>query len=203
MKQHIADSLGFDVMVQVPETVEEFDSLAGRSGACLEEATDNVIYRGVLAEFRSKLVDALEKDTSFPIEREQKKNAKGEPQFDKDQKPILVVSESEGAYKKRLQAHLGLDDDAFAARFAPLAQQVAQGIKFDPKATERKPKTPPKTYLEAARSILAQGGTYEKAAGKLGAELNREVPATEEGVAFALQEREARRRAQVVADLVA
>jgi hypothetical protein len=202
MKQVIADSLGFDVPVQVPSSVEEYDQLAGRSGACLDDAINNVIYRGVLAVFRRNLASALEKETSFPIERKQKVNAKKEPQFDAQNQPILVLAETEGDYVGRLQAHLGLDDDAFKSRFANTAATVATGLKFDPKASERAPRTPPKTYLEAARSVIAGGGTYENAAKKLSAQIGRDVPATEEGVAFAIQEREANRRKEVVADLI-
>jgi hypothetical protein len=202
MKQELYDSLGFEVPVSVPSTVEEYNTLAGREGACLSDANDNTVYRGVLNDFRDKLVTALEKETGLAIEREQKKNAKGEPQFDKDKNPILVITEAEGAYIKRLKAHLQLDDEAFVAKFAPIAAQVATTLKFDPKAAERKAKVPPKTYLEAADSIVAQGGSFEKAATKLGTELGETVPATRDGVAFALQKREARRRAEAIKDLV-
>ena len=57
----IQPSLGLEVTVPVPESVEEFDKLAGKSGACLESACNNVIYRSILAQFRRKLVVVVEK----------------------------------------------------------------------------------------------------------------------------------------------
>ena len=56
MKTALFKSLGLNVNLSVPSTVEEFDSLAKNSGTCLIEAIRNVVYRGQLADFRSILL---------------------------------------------------------------------------------------------------------------------------------------------------
>lgn len=210
MKQDRYDSLGLDVQVQLPETVEEFDSLAGKVGACLQEACDNVVYRGVLAQFRSAFVNEVEKQPGAPTQlRQQKKDQKGNLQFETvkvdgvdTQVPLMEVTETEGKYINRVKAEMNLTDEDYVARFQPIANSVASGIKFDPKASERKPKTPPKTYLEAADSIIAKGGTFERASEKLSTKLGYPVPATRDGIAFAIQEDQRRQRETMAAELV-
>ena len=46
-------------MLEVPESVEEFDQLAGRQGACLDSAVSNAVFRGHLNKARAAIVTAL------------------------------------------------------------------------------------------------------------------------------------------------
>ena len=65
MKQVTQKTLGFLIPVTVPESVEEFDSLAGEAGACLSEAVDNVMYRGHLNRARAIVVKVVEEKTGI------------------------------------------------------------------------------------------------------------------------------------------
>lgn len=151
--------------LQVPETVEEFDTNAKRAGACLQEATNNVVYRGLLGEFRDVLihgreaedgvaaVQGLEDIYSFPRATK--------PVLGKDGKPKVVdgvavtePGETEQEYIDRLMAAKSLTTDALQK----VAAVVAASIPFDASARERKAPKPPKLsneLVEAAKAQLA------------------------------------------------
>lgn len=62
MKKENYSSLGLELSLNVPANVEEFDKNAGAAGRCLAEATNNVVYRGMLAEFRHYFLHGISKD---------------------------------------------------------------------------------------------------------------------------------------------
>lgn len=49
------------VAIPVPESIEEYDTLAGKQGLCLASAVDNVVYRNVLNDFRYYFCEEFEK----------------------------------------------------------------------------------------------------------------------------------------------
>lgn len=59
MKTEKYKSLGLTIALQVPTSVEEFDKSAGKTGACLESANGNAVYRGSLAVFRDAFLHGI------------------------------------------------------------------------------------------------------------------------------------------------
>lgn len=153
---------GLKVNVNVYATVAEGDLAAGKEGAMLDQANDNLAYRGPLAEGREILCDLIEESTG--IERKTQDTGKK----DKDGNPILKYTESEGAYAERVCIEKGWEDlSSFQPDFdaaCALANDGA-GLAVDAKARERKPSTPKKLgkkYLDTAAVVLAAGNS-EKA----------------------------------------
>jgi len=179
------DSLGVSIKLSVPETVEEFNKLdAARPNACLDEAINNVVYRGALAEFRSKFVEEVVKACGYTPELDEDENWK----------------DSEGLVFKKALLHA----KRTAESFQELAQTIADGIVFDPTARARgagSPKKIAKVYLEAADAIIAQNKA-EAVAEKLSGLLGVAVAADKESLARAISANEARKRAEAQAKMV-
>lgn len=158
MKTKTYNSLGLEVPFQVPESVEEFDANAKRAGACLDEAINNVIYRGSLAEFRDLFLHGRPAGEGLPafngidaitgIERKTKTVKKGDKEAEE-------WDETEAEYFKRVCAQLGKEPKAFQ----DLANAAAALIAFDASARERKAPVPKKLSEEfktAAKNALAK-----------------------------------------------
>lgn len=194
MKTTTFKSLGLNVNVSVPSDATEFDSLAKKSGACVEEAVRNVVYRGTLAEFRDillhgrKVVTATDTtpavegitgmDEMFKIERKTK------PTLDKDGKPkknaageeLTAYDESEQEFFDRIVATHGIT----ATDQQKLADVVNAALTFDPSASERKPAAPkklPAKYSDIAKKIL-EGGKIDALNTKLNKALSKSFTAT-------------------------
>jgi hypothetical protein len=197
MKTATFKSLGLTVTLSVPNTASEFDSLAKRDGACLDEAVRNVVYRGSLAEFRDVLLHGRKAsadgtqaaivgmDEIFKMERETvpvlddkgnpKKNAKGE------ELSVYSKDDSEEKFFKRIVASHNISE----ADQQKLADVVSAALVFDPSAAERKPAAPKKLaakYMENAKKLIA-GGKVEELNKRLHKQLGKTFTAT--GVAEA------------------
>lgn len=163
------NSLGLDVNLSVPSSVEEFDLNAKKVGACLTEAINNCVYRGSLATFRTVFLHGQEAnveeglteisglDTITGIERKTKESGK------KDDKgnPILTFDETEGDFFKRILAEKGVE----ASTFQHHADLVASSIVFDASAKERKapaPKKLPDWAKKTAEEFLAGTKSFDK-----------------------------------------
>jgi hypothetical protein len=179
MKKEKYSSLGLDIDLSVPDSEAEFNANAGKEGACLAEATNNVVYRGMLATFRYHFLHGIsEKDLaddsshkSFvegttPIEGVDVVTGierKEVPVLDKEGKPRIVDGEpltqydpddSEAKYFKRVCAEKNLKPE----NFQDLANRIAAALVFDASASERKAVGPKKLaakYKEKAARILA------------------------------------------------
>lgn len=219
MKTKTYSSLSLDVPLLVPDSMQEFDLNAKRENACLDEATNNVVYRSSLAEFRevflhgrkeekdangnvtSPAIDGVEQITGITRKSVEKelttKDEDGKP------KVVDVYDESEAVYFRRVCAQLAGDRkqplDEVIKSFQPLANTVAATIKFDASAEARQPSGPkklPKSYIEAAKKVI-DAGKGQHVAALLKESLNRDVEVTVEGLAAAMQEdvaQEAKRR---------
>lgn len=168
---------GFELNHSVPETVEEYNSLAPtRKDAALEDAVANIEYRGVFPEFRDALADHVEADSG--IERAITGGTEEKP-----------VYESEGKYlAKVIAGKFGGDKDAFVAHYAAKAQEILDGIKFDPSATERKSDGPAigKRDLALAKELITRGeAKVAQVAAILGQKLGRAVATDEKSLARA------------------
>ena len=150
MKSYKNSTLGHDLNISVTETAEEFDILAGKVGACVEEAISNVIYRGWNATFRENFVDALEKQTGIARRLDDKAMAKATPR--KSDGKIADIYESAGSYYAFVQAQTSTTPKDHQS----LAEKVAASIAFDPKPSARTSK-PGKELVAAADAIIAKG----------------------------------------------
>lgn len=145
-------SLGCDVSINVPQTVEDFDLNAKKAGACLAEAVNNVIYRGTLNEFRDNFCEEVEKETG--VERTASPTGKK----NSDGTDVLEYDLSEGKYIQHVRTTKGWADDNTVLQ--GIADKVAATLTFDASAPERKPSEPKKLaamYKEAATRIFTNG----------------------------------------------
>ena len=205
-------TLGFKINVKVPATVEGFDKLAGRSGAALDSAILNVIYRSVLATFRDLFTEKL--GQTYSIARKTKETGKhrtikGVDGAADTQEAIVVWDETEAEFFDRIVAHImttdGKTEDEVMALLSPVASEVASGITFDPSESAPSsagPKKVAKQYLETAQTIIDKGGA-EKVAAKLGAILNRVVATDLQSLAYAISEDQAIKRKALAAEYAA
>lgn len=182
MKNEAFRSLGFDIKVSVPETVEEFDKLAGKPGACLDEAISNVVYRGVLAGVRYTFAEKLEaasgvKRKTIDTGEKRKVTTKSPDVLNEDgtvktpgvetttEEPILEYAPevaTEQKYINFVRAAKNLSPEAFVLQYQSLMDEVVAlpDNKFDPTQTESKPKGPKvlgKQYSDAALRVFTNG----------------------------------------------
>lgn len=141
MKVEQNKTLGIVVNVNVPANAEEFDQMAGRPGACVDDANRNVIYRSWNHDFRKELCATLEKETGE--ERHSETTGEGD-------KAKKVYTEKEQAYVNRLIGENHIDEE----KLQLTANAVAKDIIFDPAPSERSKKVP-QNIQNAANSILA------------------------------------------------
>lgn len=156
--------MGQVLPVEVPSTAEEFDQLAGRTGACVDEASKNVIYRSWNHDFREAFCEALEAETGEP----RKSHEEGE-----GDKKKVVYDEKEAPYYNRLIADKHITEEAAQS----IANTVAAGIKFDPTPAKRGGKAPKElvllvdnafTAIESAEHPLTAEKFAANLAGRLG-----------------------------------
>jgi hypothetical protein len=198
-------SLGFTVEIEVPSTVEENDQLAGRPNATLEDAVDNVVYRGALAlpTFRRELAAGLEQTTGikrkFEVVMTKAVAASGTegqpgyvpakpsvPKVDDEGNEVTKWTESEADYLDRVLAETGRTLESFA----DVAAAAATKMKYDPKVKEREeagPKTPPKSVY-AQVDALINAGAATQVAESLTAILGRQVATDRDSLARAIHE---------------
>jgi hypothetical protein len=161
MKTAQFKSLGLAVNLSVPSTVQEFDTNAKREGACLEEATNNIVYRSCLAELRDLFLHGCDEDkeagiTAFTgVEQTYKveRKTKGTGRKDSEGKEIVVYAETEAEYLERVRREKKLE----LTVLQPLMDKAAARVKFDAAARERKPAAPKKLaakYKESAEAVL-------------------------------------------------
>jgi len=147
-------SLGLNVVVSVPESVDEYNQLAGTTDAALNDATDSTVYRSVLNVFREAVVAAIAEDTGTARIVKYKLDAEGNPVLDDETKEKIVdTEESAGAYMRRVAGDS-------PEKFQSIADSVAKTLVFDPKVKERAaagPKDLAKRYKEAAQGIIDAG----------------------------------------------
>lgn len=177
MQRIAVSSLGFDLTKEVPSSADEYNALAPkRENAVLEDAINNTLYRGTLAEFRGTFLEAL--GTLTGVERAVVK-AESAPDADD------AVYESEGKWYKRILASV---NGTVPADWVALAQQHMDKAGFDPATKERSSDGPTigKKDLALAAELTKRGPEkVAEVAGLLGKKLGREVATDEKSLARA------------------
>lgn len=201
-----------DLSYSVPSTVEEFDKLAQRSGAALDEANKNVLYRAVLNQARYGFLHGIEEvkdgenviqsvivglEESTGIERKTKvtkpevKDADGKI----TQEEVTIWAETESDFEDRVYATLVKDGkfpsiEAAAASYRSLMQDVLNALPFDPKKQERQtsgPKKTPKTYFGIADALIERcAGNVEDAVARFNAKTGQSIDANRDALAKAI-----------------
>jgi hypothetical protein len=193
MRDKVYRSLGFNVTVSVPSSVEENDSLAGKVGATLDDAVDNVVYRSGdgLPAFREALANGIEvatgiKRVSEPVMTKATADTPAQQKKDEQGELVFKYTESEADYIDRVLAQTGRSRESFIDQ----ATAAQTSVKYDPKASERSaagPKTPPKSVFETVDAIIA-AGQHTAVAVSLTGLLGRQVEADRESLAKAIHE---------------
>ena len=154
----------YTVKVAVPETVEEFDSLAKKDGAAIQAAVTQEIYHGTLGDIRSaaqELINEAYKATRRDV---------GMGQFEEvDGKRTEITKEEKwDTYLTRVAAENNLTGETpFQHIFDRLSVGGDKEVKFDPSAQKRTgtgPKIPVQDTLQATAFIK---GEINKATGKV------------------------------------
>lgn len=189
MKIKTYRSLGLNVPISVFESVDEYNAAAKRpnENACLEDANDNIVYRGALADYRDAFTSKVEAITGIERKSEAVMLKDGKPRVDKDTgEPVLKYLESEAEYIDRALVESKRTIDSFQ----DTANEVAANLKADPTARERAtpgPKTPPKSVYELADKLIASGKATAVAS-QLETVVGHSVGADREALARAIHE---------------
>jgi hypothetical protein len=150
MTKYTTNSCDFDLVFSGPESVEEYNTAAGRENAVLEDAVNNIIWRSTLPQWQRAFAEALE--TRYPdsprlIDEEATRKAKARA---KDKSAVADVKEKATRYIARVVAEHPSDD------LAQLAQQVADTITINPAPTVRTSSGVNKGWLAKAQDILGR-----------------------------------------------
>jgi len=197
MINKIQPSLGLEVNVPVPETVAEFDQLAGKEGACLENATNNVVYRSILAQFRRLLVTVVEDISGIKRElvdsgkTKKEKNDAGE----EVDVPVLEFAPQHATEKKYIEDACRQTGKSLRALVSIEKQaEIEAQLTFDPSEREAGSKKIPDYVTNIVNKIVA-AGVVEQVASDLSAELEYTVDPTPEGLAKAVHANELKKAA--------
>lgn len=185
MTKTTTKSLGHELTLPKPETVEEFNNAAkAKDGAnpCLDLADAHYVAHSWKSEFRSSFlhgIDADEETGRLAIEGVEARTGIERPTrvvMGKDGKPSLrngeevtVYTLSEDKYYTEVLSQLVArgdfeDIDEARAEFNDLAQEVADAIPYDPSVTERAPREPKlgARALRNAKAVVAMGDAQVK-----------------------------------------
>lgn len=132
-KVYETNSLGFPLKFKGPATVEEYDRIAGKVGACLEDAVDNTIYRSTLPEFQDEFAKKVAALTGQARKVNTDATAAAKARS-KNPDKVKDIQETVKSFVQRTTASMSeTDKKALAA----MAQEVADTIVVDPSPSKR------------------------------------------------------------------
>ena len=156
MKSVTYDSGGHKFNIAVPESVEEYDSLAKKQGTCLEAAIDHEVYHGTLGDIREGFAAAVAEHYKSP----RREIGTGLFEGEGENRAEVTKTEKNDVYLARVAAENNLTGEA---PFQHIADSLSVGggkeVKFDPSVRERKAPKPPtiaKKDIEEATKFLAE-----------------------------------------------
>lgn len=141
MKPYETQIGGHKLIISVPETATEFDTLAKKEGACVEAAVDYEIFHSTLGVARKALINQIEKIYGA------KPREIGTGQFEeKDGKRVEITKDEKfDVFLTRVAAEKELEGEA---PFQDIVNTLSAGgpneVKIDPTPSERKPGSGPK-----------------------------------------------------------
>ncbi len=157
------DNKSFKVPMQVYASVEEGDTAAGRVGAVLAEANNNLLYRGTYADARELICEIVTELTGETVAQ------KDSGQKNEDGTPIMVDAESDKVFVRRVLANNPSLFDKVQAVLTERADGYSKAvdgkITFFPALAaditqrERKPRKPVKLaakYADTAKAFLTK-----------------------------------------------
>lgn len=149
MAKYTTRSIGFPLVFNGPDTVEDYDRAAGKVGSCLQDAVENTIYRGTLPEWQDAFAKKVAEltGTTRGVNAEATAAAKARSKTPEKVKDVL---ETVTTYVNRATANMS-DEDKTA--LAKLAQEVADSVMVDPSPSKRQAGVP-KEYKAKAESLL-------------------------------------------------
>lgn len=158
MATYKTSSLGYDLNFSGPDTIEEYDKLAGKSGAALEDAVFNEIYRGTLPEWGDKWATELKALTKIEraVNTTATEKARAAAKDDEARAKVKDVLETVKSYDLRVKAAVasGSVDGVTLDDLKASAQRIADGVAVNPAPT-RKEGGVKKDFLEKAESLLS------------------------------------------------
>lgn len=132
-KTYDTNSLGYPLKFKGPATVEDYDRVAGKVGACLEDASENTMYRSTLPEWQDEFSKVLEERTGQKRTVNEKATADARGRS-KNPDKVKDILETVRVYHNRVTA--GMSDEDKKA-LAAEAQRIADGIVVDPSPSKR------------------------------------------------------------------
>lgn len=192
-KSDTCNSVGFEFPVNnLPATVEEFDQMAQREGACLDAAIGQYIAHTHLTKVRSILCEKAEELTGIEREKEEEDGK-------------VTYSESEKKYLDRVEAELQSEGRSMyeGDLYAKLVE-AASSVEVDlTKQTRSGGSTKvAQKWLDMAKDVIAQGKA-EAFAEKFGLTLTGEEEDDLKTIGSKLKEETLRIQRQAQADLMA
>lgn len=124
--------------VQVPESVDEFDALGGKTGLCLASGIDNDWYRGGAADLRFFFCEEFERQVTheFPneagLKRKLKPSGKKKKNVDGTEEEKQVFAEGEAEYVRRalpILAGLRGVDEVKVEEFQPIVDRLLRAYE--------------------------------------------------------------------------
>jgi hypothetical protein len=169
VKNYEYQTQGYKLLSPGPETVEEYDSIAKKPGACLEDAVDNEIYRGTIPAFWRRAMPRVAETFGLAIgvDAAATQRAKDRAKTDEARAKVKDVPEKFSSYISRVEAELNDDQKK---ELEALLKSIALEVSIDPSPTSRA-SGPGKAYLEKADSwlTLPTDKLEEKVSNALGA----------------------------------
>ena len=182
-EMYTCKSLGLDLAVPVPSTVEEYETLAKAKGVVLKNAIKQEINHGWLGDFRDIFCHGQEADVEkgvvgfkgleqrYGIERLTKVTGKK-----KDGTDIVEFDESPEEFVNRVVAEKSISKD----KLQLMANELVAILPFDPSVREHKPAAPKKLaekWLVHAKALLKKGA-IEELNKRLSKQINKTFVAT-------------------------
>src|SRR6266850_898123 len=134
MKPYETNSCGYTLKFNGPETVADYDSKAGRDGACLKDACLKTIYQDVLPDWQEAFATILSERTGINRLPDEKRLR---------------------PYNKRVIAEWANGNEEKKAQLQAWAQETADKIEANP--------SPPPTTTAKAPAAAGKGGDLAKA----------------------------------------
>lgn len=138
MKRVSQTLLGLSAFIQVPSTIDEFNTLLKGDGTALDYANDEAYYRGIAPKVRSAYITLIEKSLGKSPQVESEKTV-GEGETAK----VIKTYEKDTSFLKRIRAE-GTTDE----QLTPLLQKAFDVVGWDLSSTRAS--GPNKKDLEAA-----------------------------------------------------